>query len=115
MSLIRRWVLGAGMLVLLLALGRQSRLLINGLEILTVLGVGWLMARHDGGKIEGLAAGSFSGLVLGFAVSVGRCIAVPTLTNGLYILVETAVTAIVAAFLCVSGVLIFHLFRTVHH
>lgn len=111
MGLIRRWVLGAGLLVLLLMLGRQSRVLAGGLEIITLIGTGWLVVRRDGGKIEGLAAGTFTGSTLGLAVAIGRWLAGPTLTNGLLIIAEPVITAILGALLCVSAILLFRLAR----
>ncbi len=110
-SLIRRWTIGAAGAVMLLVLARPTRWLVVGLELLIVIGIGWLVARRDGGKVESLTAGAFVGVALGLATAVGRFILTPTLTNGLAIIIETVFTMIIAALVAVSTGLIISLTR----
>ena len=110
-SLIRRWSFIAAAVVLIFVLGRQARMLIVFFEILMVGWIGWLVYRRDGGKIEGLAAGSFIGVTLGITASVGRYAVNPTLANGILIIIETVVTTMLAALIATTTVILLNLLR----
>ncbi|MEK7538114.1 MAG: hypothetical protein AAB619_04055 [Patescibacteria group bacterium] len=114
-GLIRRWMIGAMLLVALLVLAQQRRELIVAVEALAVIGLAWLVARRDGGKVESLTTGVFAGIGLGLAASVSKYILNPTITNGLLIIVETVLTTVLAALAAVSTVLIITLIRQSKH
>lgn len=108
-SLLRRWSLLASAVVALLVLIGQGRSIVIGWELLVVIAVGWLVVKREGGKIESLAAGAFIGVSLGAVASVARYVLDPSLANGLFILIETAVTTMLAALVTVSTVIILNL------
>lgn len=102
LTLIRPWALIAGLVVIAGALTSQPRELVMLWEVLVIGGFGWLVAKHDGGKVEALTTGAMVGAVLGIAASVGGYVHVPSLSTGLNIIVETILTTAVAPFLAVS-------------
>lgn len=108
-GLLRRWSLLAAGVAVLLVFSKQSRSIAIGWEVLVTIAVGWLVTKRDGGKIESLAAGAFVGVSLGLATSVSRYIMNPTLANGLLILIETALTTVIASLMTVTTVLLLHL------
>ena len=105
-SLLRKWSVVASVIAIILVLSQQPRSIVIGWEIIVTAAAGWLVARRQGGKIESLAAGAFVGVSLGAVVSLSRFVLNPNLANGLLIMIETVLTAVVAALITVSTVII---------
>ncbi len=108
-SLIRRWTFIAACIVLGLVLSHQARSIVMAMEIITVCWIGWIVFRREGAKIEGLTAGAYVGVSLGFTASVSRYIVTPTLANGILIIIETILTTVLAAILTTATVLLLKL------
>lgn len=108
-SLIRRWSFIAALIILILVLSHQARSVVIVVEIIIVGWIGWLVQKREGGKIEGLAAGSFIGVVIGLVASIGRYTVNPTLANGVLIVIETVLTTVLAAMLATAAVIILKL------
>ena len=63
-------------------------------------------AGRNGGKIESLAGGAFIGISLGIVVPLCRFVLSPTLANGVLILIEGALTTIIAALVVTASAMI---------
>lgn len=105
-ALIRRWAIGSALLTALVTLAALNRALVVMLEILTVVIIGWIVARRGGGKVESLTSGAFVGIILGLASSVSRFILHPTVTSASMIVVETVLSTIIATLVAMSAGLI---------
>jgi hypothetical protein len=105
-SLLRRWSLLAALVAAALTLLAQPRALVIGWEIVVATAIGWLIARRNGGKIESLAGGAFIGISLGIVVPLCRFVLSPTLANGVLILIEGALTTIIAALVVTASAMI---------
>ncbi len=114
-ALIRRWVIGSAILIILLVLTSQPRLFVTIVEVLIIIGVSWLVVQQGGGKVESLAAGAFVGVAFGIASSVSHVILVPTLANSLGIIIETLITTVVSMVLSVCVNLLLNLTKQRQH
>lgn len=105
-GLIRRWTLTAAILVMFGGLVGLVRTWTITFELLLVAALGVRVARQGGGKTESIMVGVFVGLTLGLASSLGRFLRHPNLANGVMIIIETAITAVLSLLISVSAALI---------
>lgn len=101
-SLVRPWVIGIGLAVIVLVLFRINQPVITLLEAMAGIGVGVMVNRRRGQRVEALTAGAITGLSLGVASGLSRFILEPTGYWFINILFETIIFGLVGAILSLA-------------
>lgn len=93
---VRWWVVGSGLVLLLMVLRQVDQAWVALVELAVCGLTGLRVKRHGGGRLEALMAGAFLGFGLGLIVSLGRFALRPGFVWLMNIIVETALTAVIA-------------------
>ncbi|GEM_PF-7016341 len=102
-SLIRPWVIVAGLIAILLVLFQANRVLVTLIQVAACVWVGSLVQRRRGQRIEALTAGAMTGLALGLMTGLARFALEPTGYWLINILFETILFGLVGAILSLGA------------